>query len=138
MAREDKVYRVLDANQNRLREALRVVEDICRFVLSSSKLAMSYKVLRHQVTRQLLKLPIKYRSVVSSRDSEGDVGRESFISVKEKENLEDLAIRNLKRAEEAARVLEEFLKIVDKKVAVQFQKIRFEIYELERKTLKKF
>ena len=41
-------YRILDANFNRAREALRVVEEYCRFVLNSGALSERAKRLRHE------------------------------------------------------------------------------------------
>jgi hypothetical protein len=41
------VLRLIDANANRAREALRVVEDYCRFVLNDETLSGSLKSLRH-------------------------------------------------------------------------------------------
>ncbi|MFC1809318.1 thiamine-phosphate pyrophosphorylase [Candidatus Omnitrophota bacterium] len=130
-------YRVLDANYNRLREALRVCEDVNRFVLSSNALAISCKRLRHRVTKLILSMPITYREIVSTRDSENDCGRRSFMMDKKKEHIRDVFIRNVKRAEEATRVIEEFTKLIDVKIAFQFQKIRFGIYDLEKKTIAK-
>jgi len=131
------LYRILDANFNRAREALRVCEEVSRFVLSNAPLAASFKRLRHAVTKHLLALPASYRTIVASRDSEGDCGRRSFIVDKKKSSVKEVFIRNVKRAEEATRVIEEFSKLIDHNIAYQFQKIRFSIYDLEKKTIAK-
>ena len=49
--------RILDANANRAREALRVVEDYCRFVLDDRFLSGELKRLRHDLTAILGELP---------------------------------------------------------------------------------
>ncbi len=43
------VLRILDANLNRAREALRVVEDYARFVLNDDALCGELKQLRHDL-----------------------------------------------------------------------------------------
>ena len=43
------VLRILDANANRAREALRVVEDYARFVLDDAALSGELKQLRHDL-----------------------------------------------------------------------------------------
>jgi thiamine-phosphate pyrophosphorylase len=131
------IYRVLDANYNRLREALRVCEDVSRFVIASNVLAQTYKRLRHRVTRLVLKMPLAYRGVVLSRDSENDCGRTSFIRGVQKSSIMDVFLRNVKRAEEATRVIEEFTKLLDERLAFEFQKVRFNIYDLEKETIAK-
>ncbi len=132
------VYRVLDANYNRLREALRVCEDIARFILDIPTTAQAYKRLRHQVTRHVLKMPLSYHGIVRSRDSENDCGRTSFVYGGKNCSVLDVFLRNTKRAEEATRVIEEFTKLIDERLAFCFQKIRFTIYDLEKKTITKF
>ena len=137
MRRVQLLYRILDANFNRAREGLRVCEEVSRFVLDDTKLASSFKRLRHSVTKHVLSLPASYSTIVASRDSENDCGRRSFVAGKKKSSVKEVFIRNIKRAEEATRVIEEFSKLIDQKVAAQFQKIRFTIYDLEKKTIAK-
>ena len=43
----DAKYRILDANFNRAREALRVMEDYARFELNHTRLSSQAKQLRH-------------------------------------------------------------------------------------------
>lgn len=136
--KNEKIYRVLDANANRAREALRVCEDITRFVLEKPPLTSIFKKIRHEITTVVLSLPTAYRAIVATRDSVTDCGRASVIVDKKKEAVEDIFIKNIKRAEEATRVLEEFAKLIDHEIAARFQKIRFTIYDIEKKTITKF
>jgi thiamine-phosphate pyrophosphorylase len=55
-----------------------------------------------------------------------------------KPGWKDLLISNMKRAQESLRVLEESSKIVAPKKSKSFQTLRFRLYELEKKVLKKF
>ncbi|MBN1493294.1 MAG: hypothetical protein JW938_04035 [Candidatus Omnitrophica bacterium] len=137
MKKKQSIYRVLDANYNRVREGLRVCEDISRFFLENDVLAAAYKTIRHKVTKLILLMPAAYRSIVLTRDSENDCGKTSFMPGGKKSSVQDVFLRNIKRAEEATRVIEEFTKMLDEKIAFQFQKLRFSIYDLEKKTITK-
>lgn len=45
------LYRILDANLDRTREGLRIIEEWCRFGLNSGELAEECKHLRQEVAR---------------------------------------------------------------------------------------
>ena len=131
--------RILDANYNRAKEALRVCEDIVRFSVEDSKLTKRWKSCRHALTQTLLKFPVPYRTLVHFRGSERDVGQRSAMTdQKRKIRILDLLNANMKRSQEAMRVLEEFSKIVAPHQSEQFQKIRFKLYGLEKATYSKF
>src|SRR5436309_796194 len=66
--------RVLDAGGNRAREALRVVEDYCRFVLDDAVLSGELKQLRHDLTQFL-------RAADESSGFAGLVSRETLRDV---------------------------------------------------------
>ncbi|MDR0664154.1 MAG: thiamine-phosphate pyrophosphorylase [Helicobacteraceae bacterium] len=117
---------MIDANQNRLREGIRVVEDICRFVLKDGESARRLKSLRAQVRID------SSEALLAKRDSAGDVLRPSAPSESERDGLKGMAIANFKRAQEAARVLEEALKIVMINDAETYKNIRYELYALEK------
>ena len=69
--RRDGLERMIDADGNRAREGLRVLEDLARFVLDAGDLASGLKDLRHGVTATLASLPL---AGLAARDTEGDVG----------------------------------------------------------------
>lgn len=131
------LYRIIDANYNRLKEGLRVCEDIVRFAFSDESLTRDYKTLRHSVTTAFKKLDIEQTKLLESRNSEQDAGKKTPRYELNKKCLEDLFLANLQRAKESARVLEETSKLVNKKTALQFKDIRYKLYELEKKTFKK-
>lgn len=129
---------MLDANYNRAKEAMRVSEDICRFVIEDAALTARWKRCRHDLTNTLHRLPIAYRRLLEARESSQDVGSRSFIhDKKNKSRWEDLLIANAKRSQEAARVLEEIAKTIDPHFAALFQGLRFRLYELEKISLRK-
>lgn len=135
---DKSLLRIIDANYNRAKEAMRVAEDVARFHLADARLTNLFKRLRHDLTRALLTLKIPDRKLVAARDSEEDVGRRSLILDKKNPRWKDLLLSNLKRAEEASRVLEEVSKMAAPKRAAAFQRIRFRLYELEKLSLQKF
>lgn len=132
-----RAFRLIDANFNRAKEGLRVCEDILRFVFDDRAITARFKRLRHECSKILLQFPVPYRVLVRKRDSARDVGKRSFISDK-KPNWKDLLVGNMKRAQESLRVLEESSKIVAPQKSKNFQILRFKLYELEKRVLKKF
>ncbi|MCG9968135.1 hypothetical protein L9W92_08740 [Pelotomaculum terephthalicicum JT] len=132
------VYRVIDANLNRLREGLRVLEEIARFILKDSEMTAQLKDTRHRVAAVTGELPGGILELIRARDAAGDVGASSWTpGEKARSDLMSLTAANFKRVQEAARVLEEFCKIFAAQEAREFKKIRFEIYDLEQDMLKK-
>lgn len=139
MKQNRELLRVLDANFNRAKEALRVAEDLARFILNDRRLSSQYKKCRHDLSKALLSLPIPYIKMLETRDSQTDVGKRGVLQDKKQNpKWSDLMIANMKRAQEALRVLEECSKLVAPRQAAQFQKLRFECYELERRSISKF
>src|SRR5438270_538601 len=64
--------RVLDAAANRAREALRVAEDYCRFVLDDVLLDRELKTLRHELAMALSVIPAG--RLLEARETQRDVG----------------------------------------------------------------
>ena len=133
------LYRMLDANYNRAKEALRVAEDVLRFSNSSPASVRAWKKVRHRLSSLLLNFPQSYKKIVACRDVAADSGKASQVNDRKgRVRVSDLFFSNIQRAEEAVRVLEECSKAVFPKAAPQFQKMRFEIYALEKRDLTKF
>ena len=120
------LFRVIDANLNRLKEGVRVIEDIARYFQNDKTLATKLKTLRHQCRID------DTQSLLSSRDSLNDVLRPSVPSEMHRERLEDILLANYKRAQESSRVLEEMYKIVDPALAERFKQTRYDLYALEK------
>jgi thiamine-phosphate pyrophosphorylase len=129
------MLRALDANANRLREGLRVAEDLARFVLEDPGSARRLKALRHRATASMRLLGLD-KELLASRDSAGDPGRNSFPRAeRERAALRELLAANLHRGQEAARVLEELGKPFSPRAAQSFKAIRYAIYDLEQALL---
>lgn len=132
-----KIYRVLDANFNRAREGLRVLEEAARFILDDSVLTAELKDLRHLITGLAATLPGGAVELTTARDSEGDVGAASWSEGERTRNsVFGLIQANFKRAQEAARVLEEYGKLAGPG-ADNFKKVRYQLYVLEEEMIAK-
>ena len=121
-----KLFRLIDANLNRLREGIRVVEDIQRYVFDNKELSKKLKSLRHKSRLSDEKTLLKHRDII------GDVLKQTTKSEQKREDIPSIMIANIKRAEESARVLEESLKLVDVDKAELFKQIRYELYDIEK------
>ncbi|MDD3324068.1 MAG: thiamine-phosphate pyrophosphorylase [Sulfurospirillaceae bacterium] len=124
-----EIYRIVDANLNRLREGIRVVEDICRYLNNDEKLSKALKELRHKA-----RVP-NYKDFLTCRDVQTDPLKQTTQSEKKRSNIESIILSNIKRAQESARVLEEVLKLQNTEQAELFKQIRYELYDLEKKIL---
>eukprot|EP01156_Anaeramoeba_ignava_P002283 Anaeramoba_ignava/a217989_223.p2 GENE.a217989_223~~a217989_223.p2 ORF type:complete len:129 (-),score=7.24 a217989_223:103-489(-) len=122
--------RLLDANLNRLREGIRVVEDIYRYIFNDKETSSKLKDLRHKARID------NYKELLDSRDIRNDVLRASIKSEQNRSDLNSILIANFKRAQESARVLEEFGKLISAEVSEDFKYIRYELYHLEKAVVK--
>jgi len=124
-------YRIIDANFNRAREALRVIEEYCRFVLDHAGLSGRAKAMRHRLSASIGQLDSD--RLLACRDTVGDVG--TGLSVEgqlARRDLEDCLTAACKRLTEALRVLAEVIHAQDPAVAQTIEAIRYEAYSLER------
>lgn len=118
--------RIIDANLNRLREGIRVVEDIYRYIYNNKTISSSLKSIRHNARIQ------NYENLLKARDIINDCLKVTTDSEKQRDDLQSIIIANFKRAQESARVLEELLKLIDPTQAQKFKQIRYELYNLEK------
>lgn len=128
----DRIARVIDANANRLREGLRVVEEIARLVLNNARLTNALKEKRHAVEDLVDQLAFSKETLLSARDSEEDVGLDRVFDESSRKDCEDILWANIRRSQESCRVLEEFSKLYNEHIPVSFKKIRFSLYTLEK------
>jgi thiamine-phosphate pyrophosphorylase len=129
-------YRIIDANINRLKEGLRVCEEITRFILNSRSLTTAFKDIRHRIDGVLKCLPPTMK-IIPQRKSLKDVGREVYIHELKRKNYQDIFFANIQRVKESFRVLEEFTKLLNVKTALDFKRLRYAVYELEKKVARK-
>lgn len=126
------VYRVIDANANRAREAMRVAEEAARFALERPDLAEALKSLRHDLRSALA--PLEEHALLAARDTAGDVGtRISTEAERLRGSSADVARAAFKRLPEALRAIEEYGKTIDAGVADAVQRLRYRAYDMEKR-----
>ena len=128
---ERAVCRIIDANFNRGREAIRVVEDYCRFALNSAALSERAKQLRHELSAAVGKLDAG--RLITSRDTPGDVGVGQKVDKQlQRTDLRDSFTAGCKRLTEALRTLTEATQAINPDVAETIEKLRYDAYTLEK------
>ena len=125
------VLRLLDANLNRSREALRVLEDYARFILDDADLSRELKNVRHA----LAEITKHYQAeAILHRDTPGDVGRVNKTATEQTRlDLNHIVTAAGKRLGEALRCVEEFLKTVSADDASRIESLRYAFYDIERR-----
>ncbi len=124
-----KIWRLLDANTNRAREGLRIIEDTARFVLNRPDAAKALRSSRHHLDELVRD---HYKKLLSARDVENDSGR-SNSAKPYKGGVQALLAANFKRCEEALRVLEEYGRVMSPRAVQKAQTLRFDVYRWEKR-----
>jgi len=125
------IERLLDANLDRAREGLRVLEDWCRFVLNRPDLVVRLKDLRQRLG-QCHRFAYKMARHAAS-DSAAGLAHPAQL-----ERGDPLAVvaANAGRVQEALRVLEEFGRVLDPSLAEEAARMRYLLYDLEVECLR--
>ena len=124
------VQRIIDANANRAREALRVMEEAARFLLNDRALTASLKQLRHDLAAALGRL----ENLEFHRDTAGDVGTDvATVSELARTSTAEVVIAAGKRLSEALRAIEEYGKTLDPAFAAGIEQLRYRGYDLEQR-----
>ena len=145
---DSTTHRILDANANRAREAMRVMEEFARFVLNDGSLSAALKQMRHDLSDAVIQLE-SGRAVdaddsgeharpdsglINHRDIARDVGRDvSTPGEGVRVDSVHVVVAAGKRLSEAMRVLEEYGKVVSRPFAASMERIRYVGYELEKR-----
>ncbi|MDB9525352.1 thiamine phosphate synthase [Oscillatoria sp. CS-180] len=120
------VYRILDANLDRAREGLRVLEDWCRFGLNHHDLTEKLKHLRQSLVQW------HTADLRAARDTPRDTGTAiTHPQEKVRSGVTQVLQANFCRVEEALRSLEEFGKIYRPEMADACKQMRYQVYVLE-------
>ncbi|HEX8324539.1 MAG TPA: thiamine phosphate synthase [Tepidisphaeraceae bacterium] len=139
---EPAILRLIDANCNRAREALRVLEDYARFVLDHAALCEALKGLRHEFQTATASLQAR---AIAGRDTSGDVGTAITTETEHRRDSTAAVVTAAgKRLGEALRTIEEYLKTEDSATgpaanapsqARRIEQLRYRTYDLERMIL---
>jgi hypothetical protein len=128
-----KIFRVLDANLNRLREALRVIEEYYRFIDGRPAVCGRLKKLRHMLTD--VEGALGRRDLLANRDTARDcfAGGNRPEELDRRGGLGALLAANFKRGQEACRVIEEYAKIIGgMELSGKAKTARFALYAFEK------
>ncbi len=126
------MWRIIDANLDRIGEGLRLLEDVARFLLNDNHLTEQLKTMRHELLRG--DWPF-HQQLIQSRDSGGDIGMD--IEARGEPNQRELPLTimaNARRVQESLRVLEELAKIPEitsRLDSEKFKRARFALYSVE-------
>ena len=125
------IRRLLDANLDRAREGLRVLEDWSRFALDRTDLVAALKDLRQRLGR------LHQTRYKLERDTAGDGGAGMGHPAQlERQEPAQVLAANAGRVQEALRVLEEFGRLEDAALAREAAAIRYRLYDLEVELLR--
>lgn len=128
------LYRIIDANFNRAREALRVAEEYCRFCLDSKPLSSRAKQMRHRLSGAAAGLD--QARLIGARDTLADVGTDIVVDNQlARADLDQAFTAAAKRLTEALRVLAEAVQPIAPPLAEVFEKLRYEAYTFEKDVL---
>lgn len=120
------LYRILDANLDRAREGLRVIEEWCRFGLEDAQLSVRCKHLRQELASW------HHPPIRLARDTPNDPGTQlTHPQEASRSDLPTVVQANLCRVQEALRVLEEYGKIYDPSMAAACKQMRYQVYTLD-------
>ncbi|MBD3880242.1 thiamine phosphate synthase [Phormidium tenue FACHB-886] len=122
------LYRILDANLDRAREGLRIIEEWCRFGLNSQPLTETCKQLRQEIGRW------HTDEIRAMRDTPNDQGTElTHPQEEQRSSLAQVLRVNFCRTQEALRVLEEYGKLYSPQLGAACKQMRYAVYTLESK-----
>ena len=125
--------RILDVNLNRLTESLKLLEDITRFSLEDKKTLRKIRRLRKTFLLVKKKLPID--DIISSRQSDKDLGRAQKFDISQRRSDSDFIYATITRAKESARTIEEVLKLENFAMDNRIKEIRFSLYDIEKELI---
>lgn len=127
--------RIIDANANRAREALRVLEEAARFIVEDADLAHQLKTVRHDFTTAIKPL----NHLIFHRDTAGDVGAALTTDAEQsRESINDIIRAAGSRLAEALRAIEEYAKLdsADPAASVHLaqtaEKLRYKSYDITK------
>ncbi|WP_269606587.1 thiamine phosphate synthase [Prochlorococcus marinus] len=127
---DNRIAQLIDANLDRAREGLRVMEDWCRFGLKRSDFSIQIKDWRQQLGAHHHNIYLKAR--LTSDDPARGI---SHPLQTVRSTPEAIFIANSSRVQEALRVIEEFTRTTDPNLCEIASKIRYKTYEFEIKVL---
>jgi len=121
-----RIFQIIDANLERAREGLRVLEDWARFGLGENNSVKRIKNFRQILGKNHLEIYKQTRNYIEDQ-SKGLSHVEQF----NRKTPQQIISSNAGRVQEALRVIEEFSRLHNNKLSKIASEIRYEIYTLE-------
>ena len=121
-----RIAQIIDANLDRAREGLRVLEDWARFALGRKDLVKSIKNFRQNLGKHHLKVYKESRNFI--KDECTGLSHPAQFN---RNNPNSIISSNAARVQEALRVIEEFSRDHNQNLCEISSEIRYEIYNLE-------
>jgi len=121
-----RIFQIIDANLDRAREGLRVIEDWARFGLGNEKFVERIKNFRQILGKNHLEVYKESRNYIEDQ-CQGLTHKEQI----NRKTPEQIISSNAARVQEALRVIEEFSRLNNKQLSKIASEIRYEIYTLE-------
>jgi len=125
-AEDLRVYQIIDANLDRAREGLRVLEDWARFGIGGNDFVAKIKNYRQILGSNHLEVYKQSRNYIEDQ-FKGLTHQEQ----NNRKTPEQIICSNAGRVQEALRVIEEFSRLHNHKLSKIASQIRYEIYSLE-------
>jgi thiamine-phosphate pyrophosphorylase len=120
------LYRILDANLDRAREGLRVIEEWCRFGLNDVALTEQCKHWRQELAQW------HHADLRAARNTPDDPGTDlTHPREASRGSVEQVLQANFARVEEALRVIEEYGKVYSQEMSSAVKQMRYQVYTLE-------
>ncbi|MGD1864750.1 MAG: thiamine phosphate synthase [Phormidesmis sp.] len=120
------LFRILDANLDRAREGLRIIEEWCRFGLNDQSRTAQLKHLRQSIAEW------HTPEIRAARDTPGDLGTAlTHPNEETRTSLVAVLQANLARTQEALRVLEEYGKLHSPEMSASCKQMRYQLYTLD-------
>ena len=125
-AEDLRIYQIIDANLDRAREGLRVLEDWARFSLGQAKYVERIKNFRQILGKNHLEVYKQSRNQIEDK-CQGLAHPEQI----NRKTSEQIISSNSGRVQEALRVIEEFSRLHNNELSKIASEIRYEIYTIE-------
>jgi len=125
-AEDLRIYQIIDANLDRAREGLRVLEDWARFGLGKEKYVERIKNFRQILGKNHLEVYKQSRNHIEDK-CKGLTHHEQI----NRKTSEQIISSNSARVQEALRVIEEFSRLQNHELSKIASEIRYEIYSIE-------
>lgn len=127
------ILTLIDANLNRAREGMRVLEDYARFAIHVQSTATQLKQMRHRLVEAEYQLIQQGQSLLGARDVARDQGTSvTTAGEQNREGLQSLLTANSRRVQESLRSLEEFGKLISPGFSAIMKQLRYQAYDVEQ------